>query len=71
MELCRPLIQAAWAAMCFVCTAHPMIDWARRLSKGDERDQVVGSRRRLRQPRHLLDTPHPGRHHRHQPGFPV
>jgi transposase len=33
MELRRTLIQAAWAAMCFVRTSHPMIEWARRLAE--------------------------------------
>ncbi len=33
MELRRTLIQAAWAAMCFVRTSHLMIDWARRLAE--------------------------------------
>ena len=33
MALRRTLIQAAWAAMCFVRTSHPMIDWARQLAE--------------------------------------
>lgn len=33
MELRRTLIQAGWAAMCFVRTSHPVIDWARRVAE--------------------------------------